>query len=125
MFNLKFFVAIGLTLLTVGMLAACQSSPPLQANAGADFSVIVSESPIFDGCASTGEIVNYKWTIIGAPDKMSSDAGKVIREIDSNCSFTLGVEMGVDEVGEWIIELEVRDAEGNTNTDTVRVEVTS
>ncbi len=125
MYNLKFFVTIGLTLLTLGMLAACQSSPPLQANAGADFSVKVGESPTFDGCASTGEIVNHKWTIIDAPDKMSSDAGKVIRENDPNCSFTLGAEMGVDEVGEWIIELEVRDAEGNTNTDTVRVEVTS
>jgi hypothetical protein len=31
--------------------------------------------------------------------------------------------MGVDEVGPWVIELEVRDAGGNTNTDQVQVEV--
>lgn len=122
---LIFFVTIGLTLLTLGMLVACQSSPPLQANAGADFNVKMGESPTFDGCASTGEIVNYRWTIPSAPDKMPGDAGKVIRETDPNCSFTLGAEMGVDEVGEWVIELEVRDAEGNTNTNTVQVEVTS
>lgn len=125
MYTLKFFVMVGLTLLTLGILVGCQSSAPLQANAGADFGLKVGESPTFDGCASIGEIVNYKWTIISAPDKMSDDAGKAIREIDRNCSFTLGAEMGVDEVGEWVIELEVRDTEGNTSTDTVRVEVTS
>lgn len=85
----------------------------------------VGEAPNFEGCASTGEIVNYKWRIIDAPDKMPSDSGKIIREVDHNCSFTLGAQMGVDEVGEWVIELEVRDAEGTTNTDTGRVEVTS
>jgi hypothetical protein len=110
--------------LIVGLLAACGgSSAPLQANAGTDFSVTIGESPTFDGCASTGEIANYKWTIVSAPDAMSDDAGKVIREVDANCSFTLGAAMGVDEVGPWVIELEVRDADGNTSTDQVQVEV--
>jgi hypothetical protein len=110
--------------LILGLLAACGgSSAPLQANAGTDFSVNIGESPTFDGCASTGEVANYKWTIVSAPDKMSDDAGKVIREVDANCSFTLGAAMGVDEVGPWVIELEVRDAGGNTNTDQVQVEV--
>lgn len=110
--------------LVLGLLAACGgSNAPLQANAGTDFSVTVGEAPMFDGCASTGEIANYKWTIVSAPDKMSQDAGKVIREVDANCSFTLGAAMGVDEVGPWVIELEVRDAGGNTSTDEVQVEV--
>lgn len=110
--------------LVLGLLAACGgSNASLQANAGTDFSVTVGEAPMFDGCASTGEIANYKWTIVSAPDKMSQDAGKVIREVDANCSFTLGAAMGVDEVGPWVIELEVRDAGGNTSTDEVQVEV--
>jgi hypothetical protein len=101
----KSFVVIGLTLLLLGMLVACQGSPALQANAGTDFRVKEGEAPTFDGCASTGDIVNFKWTIISAPDNMVGDAGKLIREIDSNCSFTLGAEMGADEIGAWVIEL--------------------
>ena len=57
-------------------------------------------------------------------DKMPEDAGKIIRENDANCSYTLEAAMGLGEVGEWLIELEVRDADGNVQTDTVAVEVT-
>lgn len=117
-----------LSILSVGFilggLVACQgSSEPPQAEAGQDFSVIVGEQPTFDGCGSTGEMINYKWTIISAPEQLADDAGKVIRETDPNCSFTLGAAMGVDEVGEWVIELEVQDEAGNTSTDTVTVTV--
>jgi hypothetical protein len=120
----KSLVRVGMILSVPYGLIACQGSTPLQANTGEDFTVKVGEPPTFDGCASTGEIVNYQWTIISAPEKMAGDASKVIREIDRNCSFTLEAEMGVDEVGQWVIELEVRDGSGNTNTDTVQVEVT-
>ena len=114
-------VVIGITI-----FAACQGSDqPLQANAGDDFSVKVGEAPNFDGCASTGDMINYKWTIISAPDPMASDEGKVIREVDGNCSFTLESQMGLDEVGEWLIELEVQDENGQSSTDTVQVQVTS
>jgi hypothetical protein len=68
--------------------------------------------------------VNQKWTIISAPLGLSEDESKVIREVDMNCSFTLDAEMGVDEVGLWEIELEIRDKAGNTSTDQVTVEVT-
>jgi hypothetical protein len=116
--------SILITSLVLGLLAACgDSSTPIQASAGTDFSINVGESPTFDGCASTGKIANYKWTIVSAPDAMSSYTGKVIREVDANCSFTLGVAMGVDEVGPWVIELEVRDGGGNTSIDEVQVEV--
>ncbi len=123
MATLKLMTTIGLIFLLLWLLLACQSGPPLQANAGDDFSVQVGQPPTFDGCASTGQISNYKWTIVSAPDQVSEDVGKVIREVDANCSFTLEAMMGVDEVGEWVIELEVRDGQGNTSTDTVRVEV--
>ena len=72
---------------------------------------------------SSGDIVNYQWTIVEAPATMPGDAGKIIREVDPNCSFTLDANMGVDEVGQWVIELAVTDSEGQTDTDTVTVTV--
>ncbi len=105
-------------------LAACQGSKePLQANAGEDFMVNVGQEPTFDGCDSTGNIANYQWTITSAPESKPEDEGKVIREVDPNCSFTLDANMGVDEVGQWEIQLEVEDSAGNTSTDTVTVTV--
>jgi hypothetical protein len=116
-----------LTLFLIAMalfVSACTGgTDPLTANAGNDFSTKTSERPRFDGCASTGNIVNYKWTILSAPEKMRADAGKVIREIEPNCAFTLDAEMEVDEVGLWEIQLEVRDGEGNMSVDTVIVTV--
>ena len=119
----RLLVSYGLGLTVTVLLVACQNSPALQANAGTDFDLTVGEAPTFDGCASTGDIVNYQWTIISAPGQMSGDAGKVIREVDTNCSFTLDAEMGVDEVGTWTIELTVSDAQGNTSRDTMQVDV--
>ena len=112
-------LSIGIAILAT--LAGCGGG--LKADAGADFSVAVGEAPKFDGCASADRIVNYKWTIVTAPSGMAKDAGKVLREVDANCSFTLESEMGLQEVGEWLIQLEVRDASGNTATDTVSVTV--
>lgn len=54
---------------------------------------------------------------------MQEDTGKVIRETEPNCAFTLEAQMGVDEVGTWRIQLEVTDAAGNRATDTVTVTV--
>lgn len=112
-------------MVTAVFLVACSGdADPLTANAGDDFSVKMGEQPRFDGCASTGNIVNYKWTIVSAPDEMSEDAGKEIREIEPNCAFTLDAQMGVDEVGTWEIQLEIEDEAGNTAVDTVNVTVT-
>jgi hypothetical protein len=95
----------------------------ITADAGEDFSIQIEQSPTFDGCGSTGDIQNYRWTIIEAPDKMVGDSGKIIRELDTNCSFTLEAAMGVDEVGTWVIELEVSNPSGDTATDQVIVNV--
>ncbi len=106
------------------LAAACGGDDDLAADAGDDFAVVVGESPTFDGCGSSGDIVNYQWVIRGTPSDMSDDVDKPLREIDDQCSFTLDAAMLIDEVGVWTIELTVSDAEGNTSSDTVTVEVT-
>ena len=113
---------IGLGLLAL-VIAACGGSPALNADAGADFEVAMDEAPVFDGCASQGDIVNYSWTIVSAPEGMSDVAGKALRATDTNCSFTLETAMALSDTGVWLIELEVRDAAGNTSTDQVQVKV--
>ena len=118
------FLLLPVLLLLLGLLFACQREEKLRADAGDDFSVPVGERPTFDGCSSTGDIANYKWRIISCPENKQEDVGKVIREVQPNCSLTLEVEMVVEEVGVWEIELQVRDTDGNSSTDTVRVEVT-
>lgn len=101
-----------------------ETSPvPLSANAGVDFTLNVGEIPTFDGCASTGAILNYQWTILEAPEAKASDVGKVIRATESNCRFTLEDAMVIEEAGTWVIELEVRGEEGDTAKDSVTVTV--
>ena len=117
------FLVVCTTVILASTLVACQREEPPSADAGADFSLKVGEQPTFDGCASAGDIVNYKWTIITCPEACAADEGKVIRETDPNCSFTLEATMVIEEVGLWTIELEVSDSEGNTSRDSVRVEV--
>jgi hypothetical protein len=116
-------VRIGGIILLSALLVACRPGSSLDADAGDDFIVKVGDSPFFDGCASTGDIVNYHWRILESPENMPEDVGKVISEVDSECSFTLTAEMVVDEVGTWKIELIVRDSANNTSSDTVVVEV--
>jgi len=104
--------------------AGCGSGSDVQADAGNDFSIAVGESPQFDGCGSEGDIASYQWTIREAPSGMADDVDKVLRELGGDCSFDLGTAMIVDEVGDWSIELEVNDLEGNSSNDTVVVTVT-
>jgi len=105
-------------------VSGCRGAPALKADAGPDLTVAVKQNPRFDGCASKGNIANYKWTILKAPEgEMAGDAGKVIRDIDANCSFTLEESMTLKHMGVWEIQLEVRDAAGNTSTDTVKTTI--
>ena len=113
-----------LAVLSVILLAgACGNGSELKADAGADLSITVGDSPTFDGCGSNGQIQNYRWVIIEAPDLMPGDAGKVIREIESSCSFSLDATMEIQEVGIWVVELTVSDDDGNTSDDTVTMEI--
>ena len=120
------FLRLFSTLALLGVMllvSACGNGSDLRADAGADLSIRVGESPTFDGCGSDGQIQNYKWVIIEAPDLMAGDADKVIREIESSCSFTLDASMEIQEIGTWVVELTVSDSDGNTSADTVRLEV--
>ncbi len=47
----------------------------------------------------------------------------MIRDVESDCSFTLEDAMTVDDTGRWVIQLEVRDDKDHTATDTVAVTV--
>ena len=93
------------------------------ADAGDDRSFAVGESPEFDGCSSSGEIVDYRWVIIDAPDAADQDDGKVLRETNTECSFTIGAAMEIEEVGPWVIELTVSNSDGDTSTDSVTVTI--
>ena len=112
--------ALTFALLLVG---ACGGSNDLDADAGSDVSVTVGQPPTFDGCDSQGAISNYTWAIVGAPDSSPDDEGKILRQVDSDCSFALENDTQVDEVGDWVVELTVSDQDGNTDTDTVGITV--
>jgi len=96
---------------TAGLaLAACGGEAEfstVSADAGTDFAVAVGEAPVFDGCDSTGEISNYEWTILRAPDSQPDANGKELRTEMGSCDFQLENTMIIDDVGEWTIELVV------------------
>ena len=69
------------------------------------------KSITFDGCGSEGDITNYQWTIIEAPDAQSDAVGKPLRTEMDDCSFELESAMIIDDVGEWTIELVVTDGD--------------
>lgn len=114
---------VGLMSAGVLALAACGSDDSLAADAGADQTITVGESPTFDGCGSTGSINNYAWTIESAPADMADDAGKVIRESMNDCSFTLEAAMLTEEAGVWTVRLTVTDGDAAEATDTVDITV--
>ena len=114
----------GVQLLGIVLLIATScGSDGIGADAGDDMTVKVGEAPVFDGCGSTGDVINYSWTVTDAPASRSADVGKALRETNDACSFTLESAMVVDEVGDWTIELEVSDGDANAQTDSVKVEV--
>ena len=113
-------VAGGLALAACGGDAAESS---LVVDAGDDFTVVVGEAPVFDGCDSEGEFANYEWTIVSAPESAADDDGKVLRTVMADCSFELENAMDIADVGEWTIELVATDGESES-ADQVVVTVT-
>ena len=114
---------LGLILAAGFALAACGGEASLSADAGLDFSVAVGEMPVFDGCGSEGNITNFEWIIVEAPETAPADSPKEIREFEENCEFTLEAAMILEDVGLWTIELTVTDGTAE-QTDQVMVEVT-
>lgn len=114
-----------LVILCAGALtfAACGGDATLKADAGSDFVVDVGQSPEFDGCGSTGDIESYSWQIVEAPEDMTDDVGKFLRETIDECSFVLESSMEVADDGVWVIELTVRDGAGETSTDQITATV--
>ena len=111
------------TLMIVGLALGACGGGSLNADAGSDMRVSVGEQIRFDASRSTGDIVNCKWTVLEPPEEMAQDVGKIIRDSAFDCAFTLDEEMARQYIGEWLIELEVTDGAGNTETDTMTVEV--
>ena len=95
------------------------STSALEADAGADFEVEVGIAPVFDGCDTTGDATNFAWTIIEAPDSVGDDSGKVLREVESDCSFQLESAMVIDDVGAWTIELTASGEDGESSDQVV------
>ncbi len=112
-----------MTFATALAITACGGGGDITADAGEDFSVPVGEAPVFDGCGSSGELSNYQWTIIEAPEGNADDNGKALRTTMDSCNFELETAMVVDDIGEWTIELAVTDG-SNEVTDQVVVTVT-
>ncbi len=124
MISRKYMPILGAALFFLFLLVACGGDgDELQANAGDDFSVAVGESPTFDGCASNGDIANYRWVIVEAPSSMQDDVGKPLKEFATECSFTLEAAMISKELGSWVVELTVSDNAGNASDDAVSLEV--
>lgn len=112
-------VLVGVLGIAALLIAGCGSSVP-KADAGDDFAIAIGQAPKFDGCGSSGVNLTYSWVIVGAPSDMADDVGKMLREPETSCSFSLESEMVVADAGVWEIELTVSDS---TTSSTDRVEV--
>ena len=99
---------LGLVFASGMVLAACGvDGGSISSDAGPDFAVSVGEAPLFDGCESSGDISNYEWTIIEAPEGQPDSDGKPLRTEMFDCSFELENTMVLADVGDWTIELTV------------------
>lgn len=114
---------LAMVLLIFSLILVACGGEKLQADAGEDFVVNIGDAPTFDGCGSTGDIENYQWSVLSAPDTRAEDSNKVIRAVEGACQFTLEDTMVLEEIGEWVIQLTVRDTDDKTATDTVKITV--
>ncbi|NIN94780.1 MAG: hypothetical protein GTO49_07335, partial [Anaerolineae bacterium] len=100
--------------------ALATKAPPV-ANAGPDVTVRVGETVTFDGSQSVdldgGQVVYYRWYIMGAPEGREDEVGRVLREGEDAALWTSDEPMTEEDLGQWIIELKVTDDEGQSATD--------
>jgi hypothetical protein len=110
-----------LILLALVTGCALATKAPPRAYAGPDMTVRVGERATYDGSQSVdldgGQVVYYKWYIMGAPEGREDQIGVVIREGEDAAIWTTTTPMGEEDLGEWVIELRVTDDEGQSATD--------
>ena len=108
--------------------ALATKAPPV-ANAGPDVTVRVGETVTFDGSQSVdldgGQIVYYRWYIMGTPEGREDQVGRVLREGEDAALWTSDEPMTEEGLGQWIIELKVTDDEGQSATDDLTLSVIS
>ena len=106
--------------------ALATKAPPL-ANAGPDILVHVGETVSCDGSSSVdldgGNIVFFRWTVAAAPERREDEVGTILANGADAMICTLDLPLGEENVGEWIIELEVTDDEGQSSTDDLALSV--
>jgi hypothetical protein len=109
----------GLGLVLTGCALATKA-PPV-ANAGPDILVHVGETVSCDGSSSVdldgGNIVYYRWSIAAAPEGREDQVGSILAEGADAMICTIDLPLREENLGEWIIELEVTDDEGQSATD--------
>jgi hypothetical protein len=116
---------ISLGLILTGCALATKA-PPV-ANAGPDIFAHVGETVSCDGSFSVdldgGNIVYYRWSIAAAPEGREDQVGSILAEAADAMICTMDLPLRDENLGEWIIELEVTDDEGQSGTDDLKLSV--
>lgn len=107
--------------------ALATKAPPI-ANAGQDVTVRVGDKVTWDGSRSYdpdgGEIVYYQWRITATPEGREPEIGTVLREGPDAAIWSTARFSAPEDVGRWVIELQVTDEESRSATDDMTLTVT-
>jgi hypothetical protein len=106
---------------------ALATKAPPRANAGPDVTVRVGETVSYDGSLSVdldgGKIVYYQWRVSSAPEGREEAIGRVLREGEDAAAWSSDTALAEQDVGEWVVELQVTDDEGQSATDDLTLTV--
>jgi hypothetical protein len=125
----SFASIITLTTLVGVTLTGCAlaTKAPPRADAGPDVTAHIGETVSYDGSSSVdldgGKIVYYRWRVTSAPEGREGEIGRVLHEGEDAAVWTSDVPLAQEDVGEWVIELEVTDDEGQSATDDLTLTV--
>ncbi len=118
-----FTILVGLAL--TGCALATKAPP--RADAGPDVTVHIGEIVSYDSSLSIdldgGKIVYYRWRVASAPEGREDEIGRLLHEGQDAAVWSSDVPLAEQDVGEWIIELEVTDDEGQSAIDDLALTV--